>query len=202
MTSGRTDLAVSQEYLDQILDCYLPHVRYLKAAHVEFGERGEPFESELGGCVAVARGEFRSVPAWYIRDTGHFNSIEFNICYNQLAFVLVGQCIERGVVSALSAQLPKQEFRERMLPDLVISRYSVNFERPMQALDFCASFGIMKVISKMGRLFLQTRCWVGPAQDRWCARGEVMLAVVRSVVAESRASSTVDEHHSREMSVQ
>ena len=202
MTSGRTTIAVSQEYLDQTLDCYFPNVRYLQNARVECGDLGEPFECELGDCVAVARAEFSSRPAWYIRDTGHFNSIEFNICYNQLAFVLVGQCIEVGAVSALSALLPKHEFRDRMLPDLVISRYSVSFDRPMLAPEFCASTGIMKVISKMGRLFLQTRCWVGPAQGSWCSRGDVTLAVVRSASAESRLSSTVEEHPRREMSVQ
>lgn len=199
MTSGRTTTAVSPEYLAQTLDCYFPHVRYLQNARIECGELGETFETELGDCVALARGEFTSPPAWYIRDTGHFNSIEFNLCYNQLAFVLVGQCIERGAVSALSAQLPRHEFRERMLPDLVISRYSVNFERPMQALNFCASLGIVKVISKMGRLFLQTRCQVGPVHGRWCARGDVMLAVVHSSVA---TGTSADEHHRREMSVQ
>jgi len=202
MTSGRTTIAVSQDYLDQTLDCYFPHVRYLQNARVECGELGEPFESELGDCVAVARGEFSSRPAWYIRDTGHFNSIEFNICYNQIAFVLVGQCIELGAVSALSAQLPKHEFRDRMLPDLVISRYSVGFERPMVAPEFCASIGITKVMSKMGRLFLQTRCWVGPAPGRWCSRGEVTLAVLRSSAAESRPSSMVEEDQRREMSTQ
>lgn len=203
MTSARRNVTVSQEYLEHTLDCYLPHVRYLRSARVECGEVGEPFESELGNCLAVARGEFSSRPPWYIRDTGHFNSIEFNICYNQLAFVLVGQCVELGAVGALSAQLPKHEFRDRMLPDIVISRYSVSFERPMRAPEFCASVGIMKVISKMGRLFLQTTCWVGPTQGNWCSRGDVMLAIVRSSAVEARRpSSMVEDDNRREMSVQ
>jgi len=202
VTSGRANVTVSQEYLDQTLDCYFPHVRYLRNASFECGEAGQPFDCELGTCLAVARGDFVSQPAWYIRDTGHFNAIEFNICYNQLAFVMVGQCIELGALGPLSAQLPKHEFRARMLPDLVISRYAVSFERPMLKSEFFASMAITKVISKMGRLFLQTRCGVGPAQGEWCSRADVMLAVVRNSTAVAQPSSSTEDQSRREMSVQ
>jgi hypothetical protein len=177
---GIRTIQVDKDLLDRTLACYFPHVRYLRSARIEFSDQHEPFETELGSCVAIGRGDFTGRPAWYIRNTGHFNAIEFNICYNQLAFVLLAQCIKSHAIPALSAHLPEHEFFARMLPDLVIHRYSVTFERPMLAPEFRASVGILKVVNKMGRLFLQTQCRVAPPEGPWCSRGDVTLAVLRS----------------------
>jgi hypothetical protein len=37
----------------------------------------------------------------YIDDTGHFNAVEFNICFNQLAYVLFGKCVDAGILQKL-----------------------------------------------------------------------------------------------------
>ena len=34
-----------------------------------------------------AKGRFSIPDSCYIDDTGHFNAVEFNICFNQLAYV-------------------------------------------------------------------------------------------------------------------
>ena len=180
MIAPQRSLSLSQESLEETLDCYLPNVRYLRAARVTHAEGFLPFECDVGSCVAVADGEFVAQPPWYIRDTGHFNSIEFNICYNQLAFVLIRYCVDMGLDSTLSDYIPKEEFVQRMLPSVLILRYSVAFERPMRAARFSGRLGILKVVNKMRRLFLQTRLWVGRESSNWCSRGEVTLAVVRS----------------------
>lgn len=193
MNAQPQTLNVSTESLEQTLDCYLPDVRYLRGADVTHVEGFFPFESELGNCVAVADGDFASQPPWYIRDTGHFNALEFNICYNQLAFVLVRHCVELGLNSTLSDHLPREEFVQRMLPSLVILRYSVIFDRPMQAATFTGRLGLLKVVNKMQRLFLQTRFWVKPKCGSWCSRGDVTLAVVRTGPKVSeRTPSTVE----------
>lgn len=183
MSAATRSIGISQQSLDETLDCYLPTVRYLRSARVTHAEKGSGFDSEMGSSLALAQGEFASRAPWYIRDTGHFNAIEFNLCYNQLAFVLVRQSVESELDATLSEFIPKQDFLARMLPALVILRYSVTFERAMQAACFSGLLSLSKVVKKMGRLFLHTRFWVGPGDGTWCARGEVALAVLRGMPA-------------------
>lgn len=177
---GSQTVEVEPELIDRTLACYFPSVRYLSDARVEYTVDGQPIATEIGSCYAIARANFLGKPAWYIRDTGHLNAIEFNICYNQIAFVLLAQCIEVGALAPLCRHLPKEEFLARMLPDIVIHRYSVVFNRPMPTARFRASVGISRVVDKMGKLFLDTECRIALHDGPWCSRGEVKLAVVNT----------------------
>lgn len=62
--------------LAQVLNPYKAHCKYLKSAQVT--KEGDPHD---GGRV-IGRCEFSIPQSCYIDDTGHFNSVEFNICYN------------------------------------------------------------------------------------------------------------------------
>src|SRR6188768_4512201 len=114
MASSRSrTVDVTPELIDRTLDCYFQQVRYLSDARVEYSIDDQPIATEIGDCHAIARGNFVGQPAWYIRDTGHFNAIEFNICYNQIVYVLLAQCVESGAVGALCRHMAKEEFLSR-----------------------------------------------------------------------------------------
>lgn len=169
---------VPRVLLDRTLNCYLPSVRYLVGAEIEYADDGLPFATEVGDMVAIARGRFTTRTDWYIDDTGHFNAVEFNLCYNQLAYTLLAQSVASGIIPALSEQIPAIEFRERQLTDLLIRRYMVTFDHPMKADHFVGVVAIRRVIGRMGRLFLETHARMGPVDGPWCSTGEITLAVV------------------------
>ncbi|MEO1375818.1 MAG: FcoT family thioesterase, partial [Cyanobacteria bacterium J06635_10] len=43
-----------------------------------------------------------SIPeSCYIDDTGHFNSVEFNICYNQLFYIIIAYLIKNQLLEVM-----------------------------------------------------------------------------------------------------
>lgn len=196
MSNTRT-VQVDKALLAQTLECYFPHVRYLQQAEVEYGEGGSSFPSEVGSCLAIGRGCFEAPPAWYIQSTGHFNAIEFNLVYNQLAYVLLAQCVESGALPLLSTHIAKGEFHSRMLGDILILKYAVTFHKAMDSSSFQARVAIQKTMERGGLVFLKTHCRVSSNVDlgnqaAWSSRGDVLLAVVRS---EASARVTADQVH-------
>ena len=53
--------------------------------------------------LIVGKGRFSIPESCYIDDTGHFNAVEFNICYNQLAYVLFAGVIDAGLMHKVRA---------------------------------------------------------------------------------------------------
>src|SRR5688572_6040661 len=106
-------IPVEPNLIATLLEPYRPQCKYLKSAVVEDARPGAEYlvtapgtrsaDAALGSArpgaevqPVRARGEFRIQESFYIADTGHFNAVEFNVCYNQLAYVLIGQCILSG----------------------------------------------------------------------------------------------------------
>src|SRR5690348_5245638 len=85
--------AVSAALLENVLAPYKPHCRYLQRAHVVSGSERAGLPASKGTEVS-AHGDFAIPESCYIADTGHFNAVEFNICYNQLAYTLLAACVE------------------------------------------------------------------------------------------------------------
>ena len=71
------DAAVDPQLLARVLTPYKPHCRYLRTAAVRYA---------TARSIAAASGTFSIPESCYIASTGHFNAVEFNICYNQLTY--------------------------------------------------------------------------------------------------------------------
>ena len=67
-----------------ILIPYKPHCRYFQNAFL------------------TARGEFSISESCYIAETGHFNAVEFNICFNQLSYYLIAECSHHQLLNDFS----------------------------------------------------------------------------------------------------
>ncbi|MBZ3905533.1 (2E)-enoyl-ACP glycyltransferase [Streptomyces griseiscabiei] len=111
--------------LARVLRPYKEHCRYLRSAVVTENADGN----------AVAHGEFEIPESCYIDDTGHLNSVEANICYNQLMYCLVARSVRDGLGTAF-ADWTLDEFFERQLPDILIARFSTRFRRPVDPRSF------------------------------------------------------------------
>ncbi|MFF3851258.1 FcoT family thioesterase [Streptomyces sp. NPDC002328] len=103
---------------------YKAHCKYLKSAQVT---------AEAG--LASARAEFAIPESCYIDDTGHLNSVEVNIAYNQLMYYLVAKSVKEGLMTGF-ASWTLDDFWRHQLPDILIARFAGNFRRPVNPRSF------------------------------------------------------------------
>lgn len=121
---------VSSDVMSMLLNPYFPSCRYLKSATFENGN-GD------GGRMGV-RGEFSIPSSCYIESTGHFNAVEFVICFNQLSYVLFGEAVERGLVPELRVKT-LAEFVKEQLSKVYITKSEMSFRKPIDAMEFNGS---------------------------------------------------------------
>jgi hypothetical protein len=164
-------VSVDEKLLAEILLPYKQHCRYLKSASVEV-----PAAAGADAPIASARGQFEIPGSWYIDETGHFNSIEFNLCYNQLVYVLIGQCVRDRLVPAF-ASMTYDEYRRRQLPDVLIVEFSSTFRKAMDSRKFSGIVSIDRVSGRSRMQILKTRCEFQDA-DGGFSEGAITLAIV------------------------
>ncbi len=130
MTLSTVDTEV--DLLAKVLSCYKPHCRYLKDLTVD-GHRGE--------------GRFAIPESCYIDDTGHLNAVEVNICYNQLLYALIATSVRDGTPPVFDTWT-MAEFWRRRLPDILISRFSSEFRKPIDARSFAGELAFDRVVAR------------------------------------------------------
>ncbi len=169
-------IVVEPDLLASILAPYRPECRYLRSAVVDV-PHVQPDDFTLDPvALARASGEFSIPESCYIDATGHFNSVEFNICYNQLVYVLMAQCVVSKLVPSLS-DMTIDEYRRRQLPDVLIHEFSSVFKRQLSPDRFVGEVRIDHVSSRGRFIFLRTSCRFRDDAGG-LAQGEVTLAIV------------------------
>lgn len=124
-----TELDNDTILLGQVLEAYFDHTKYLKSAMTQ--QRGDPAK---GGMVSAIC-KFEIPKSCYINDTGHFNSVEFNICYNQMMYYLIAKSIKHQLMSAFQNWSLEDYFRKQ-LPDILIVNFKSSFKQPIQPRQF------------------------------------------------------------------
>jgi hypothetical protein len=179
-TSGghRLPMSISAEFLAEILKAYRAHARYLKSAEITHCNTAS--DDLKGASLVTGTGRFSIPESCYIEDTGHFNAADFIICYNQLAYVVFGKCIDADLIHPLwyqKASIPSfAEYKRGQLPlMLIVSVDGVRFLAPMRSADFRGEFMIKKAAVLQSTWFLQTSITFSDGEDVK-ARGSVLLA--------------------------
>lgn len=144
-----TEVSVSATMLETVLAPYKLHCRYLQGASVE---KGNP-----SGSLMTAWGRFAIDESCYIADTGHFNAVEFNICYNQLTYCLLAESIHHQMLDVLS-HWSLAEFRHSQLSNFLIVQFRSTFRKPLNARQFEGRVDIDKVTVRKGSIFMKTSC--------------------------------------------
>lgn len=162
---------LDHQLLTAVLKPYRENCRYLQSADLidKPGEVG-------------ARGSFGIAESCYIDDTGHFNAVEFNICYNQLSYYLVAKCVSEGLFPAFSTW-SLSDYRERQLSDMLIHRFGSRFRRKIDPRSFEGEvvFQEPAILKRPGRpavMFVETKCSFWDGADG-SAEGEGTLAFTR-----------------------
>ncbi|HYR85175.1 MAG TPA: FcoT family thioesterase [Terriglobia bacterium] len=168
MPESRIEMAVNPSLIERVLAPYKLHCRYLVGATGEYSPGGYPAPS--------GRGEFSIPESCYIADTGHFNAVEFNICYNQLAYCLLANAIQNQWLEAFAGWNVDQ-FLHRQLTDCLIVNFSSSFRKPLNARQFTGELALDKVSLKRGTIFLKTSCSFRDSHGA-TSEGDAMIAVI------------------------
>jgi hypothetical protein len=141
-------IAISHAFVAEILKPYRSNAKYLKSAEItQFSEEAN-YDSTSKVSLVTGTGRFSIQESCYIDDTGHFNAVEFNICFNQLAYVVFGKCVEAGLLQRIWPASANHvasfaEYKKHQLPAMLIVRVDgVRFFKPMKSDDFRAELSI------------------------------------------------------------
>lgn len=154
---GQMPMGICGAFVTDILKPYRDNARYLKSANIiSWRKARAAHEPRCSGPLVVGSGRFAIGDSCYIDDTGHFNAVEFNICYNQLAYVVFAKCIEAGTVPELGF-LSFADFKRGQLPSwLIASIEGVRFSRQMCRGNFVGELTVEAVSSVRGTRFFFT----------------------------------------------
>ncbi|MDT0382153.1 FcoT family thioesterase [Streptomyces sp. DSM 42041] len=143
MTSQQTlpadlsSLEADKLLLDRVLEPYKTNCRYLKTARVEQGD-----------CLTL-HATFEIPESCYIAATGHFNSVEFNICYNQMAYYLIAKAAQESLIEPFDSWT-MADYWQRQLPNVLIADFQSKFRRPMQGAAFSGTLTFSKITQRSG----------------------------------------------------
>ena len=164
-----------RELLSLVLRPYRVHCQYLKSAVLEVAQNHLPTVS----------GDFEIGESCYIDDTGHFNAVEFNICYNQLIYYLIAKSVQEGLLPELRSWT-LDDFWRSQLPDILITNFSSSFKRKMRGKRFFGSLSVADVVRLdksawwRSQIVLRTSCrfWDEPGG---LSVGKVTIAITNPV---------------------
>lgn len=164
-----SSLEIPADFLARILAPYKPHCRYVRSIREVRGEGS----GEAPGPAARFKAELAIPESCYIDETGHFNAVEFNLCFNQIYYIATGWCIAHRRLPA-AASMDLGEYLRRQLPDVLIHEFHSSFQRPIQRQSFTADFAIVSALRQRRWILFKTRC-VFQDPHGGSARGEVTL---------------------------
>ncbi|MGD1897885.1 MAG: FcoT family thioesterase [Phormidesmis sp.] len=161
---------VSKALLERFLSPYKADCQYLKSAQFYYPPDGSPEKS-----MGFIKGDFAIEESCYIDDTGHFNSVEFNICYNQIFYVLIAYLLQNHLLLEMS-DWDLELYKRRQLSDFLITRFSSTFRKPVDASAFQGMLSIDKCAARSGLVSVKTSCAFYD-ENGW-SEGQVTVCVV------------------------
>jgi FcoT-like thioesterase domain len=170
-TAALTGLPSDSETLAAVLRVYRPECRYVKSVILTDN-----------GSLASGRAELAIPESFYIDDTGHFNAVEFTLCYNQIAYYVVAKSVKEGLMPPFDDWTP-EEFWERQLSSFLIIDSRSRFHRPVDArrfygeVEFTAVRTTVSSTTGVPLYFMHTACRFWDDAGGKCS-GEVRLACV------------------------
>jgi hypothetical protein len=177
------------DLLARVLKPYRPHCRYLQSATVSV-ETAADAEARVSAVC-----ELEIPESCYIDDTGHFNSVEFNICYNQMLYYTVAMAVQEKIVKPFSGWT-MEDYWQRQLADFLITDFRSTFKRQMRGRRFRGEIEIANVLEWEGNdlrpalIVLPTVCryWDDHGGE---ARGEVRIAITNPPAQSSSEARNV-----------
>ncbi|MBP5971286.1 hypothetical protein HW132_00690 [Brasilonema sp. CT11] len=171
---------VSQDLLDVFLEPYKENCKYLKKAQFQDKETSRLIKksnSENQGLWFI-QADFSIPESCYIADTGHFNSVEFNICYNQLFYILIAYLVKNHLLEVMK-DWNLETYKRRQLSDFLIVNFSSTFKKPINSRNFQGTLSINKYSARSKLIMLKTSCTFYDNNGGW-SEGDVTIAILNS----------------------
>lgn len=168
---------VSQDLLDRFLEPYKENCKYLKKAQVQYPETNHSLKSknDRQGLWFI-KADFSIPDSCYIADTGHFNSVEFNICYNQIFYILIAYLVENKLLEVMK-DWDLAIYKRRQLNDFLIVHFSSTFKKPIDSKSFQGTLSINKSSARSELIMLKTSCAFYDKNGGW-SEGDVTIAIL------------------------
>lgn len=166
---------VPDDLRQRILSPYRNACTYLQKMWIDFYEPAA--EAGVVGSDFVGRGQFSIPESFYINDTGHFNAVEFNLCYNQIGYVFLAYGIERKLIPPMSS-IDLAYYERQQLGGVLIVKLSSSFQSRMRAENFWAEISLSSAVEKT-KLWLidtQIRYW---DEDDGRSEGDMRLVILK-----------------------
>ncbi|NEO98570.1 MAG: hypothetical protein F6K58_07805 [Symploca sp. SIO2E9] len=171
---------VDQDLLDVFLEPYKDNCKYLKKAYFQYPELNnltKKSKNESQGLWFI-KADFAIPESCYITDTGHFNSVEFNICYNQLFYIIIAYLLKNKLLEVMKDWNLKT-YKYRQLSDFLIVKFSSTFKKPVNSNNFQGALSINKYSSRGNLIMLKTSCAFYDHNGGW-SEGDVTIAVLNN----------------------
>lgn len=148
---------------------------YLQAAHTDFklsDTIGFTFNEDKN---YVVKGQFSISESCYIDETGHFNAVEFNICYNQLTYIALAHASSKHLLSCLQ-DLTLNDFYRKQLSNVYITRLESFYKRVINSENFIGVWRLKIAKKTQKMIILKTEIEFSDDGDG-LAYGEVDLVI-------------------------
>ncbi|WP_243719492.1 FcoT family thioesterase [Actinomadura sp. KC06] len=165
------------ELLTRVLRPYrAKNCEYLTSAEITVA--GDPAEQGRLGAACT----FEIPESCYIDDTGHFNAVEFNICFNQMFYYLVAKSVKERLTAPFS-RWSMDDFWTRQLGEILITDFRSAFRTQMRGRHFHGEIDLVDVAEWDGSdirdalVVIRTTCryWDEHGGD---SHGEVTAAIL------------------------
>ena len=171
---------IDQNLLDTFLEPYKENCRYLQSAKFIYPQStsSDDHQQQLpmrDQGIWHATGNFCIPESCYIVDTGHFNAVEFNICYNQLFYIAIAYLIKNRLIEIMQ-DWDLEIYQQRQLSDFLIARYSATFKKTINAKNFRGNLAFKKYSTRRGLIILNTEIAFHD-QHGGTAQGKVTICV-------------------------
>jgi len=195
---------IAPDFLSRILRPYQPTgTVYLRSARLTDLCLSNPAPATRP--LFSAFGSFGINSSCYIQDTGHFNAVEYLICYNQLAYATLGYLVQAGVFRTctptrlsqdcreLLPRISMERFLDHQLSSMLILKCTTRFREPINAGSFTGRLSVSRLTYHRSAFLVDTRCvFTGSTGGR--AEGEVLLAYVTHLARGQHASVSGDAY--------
>jgi len=169
---------VSPDLVEKFIQPYKENCKYLKQARFQYLETtnlSAIYESRNEN-IGYMQADFSIPESCYIADTGHFNSVEFNICYNQLFYLTIAYLVKNKLFQAM-ADWDLETYQYYQLSNFLITRFSSAFRKPINSDNFQGTLVINKCSTRGHLIMLKTSCAFYDRSGGW-SEGDINIAVL------------------------
>lgn len=169
---------VNQNLLEKFLEPYKEDCKYLKNAQFQYLQTSDLLDKSKSEhqFLWLIKADFSILESCYIADTGHFNSVEFNICYNQLFYIMIAYLIENKLLDVMN-DWNLETYKRRQLSDFLIVKFSSTFKKPINSNNFQGTLSINKYSARGDLIMLKTSCAFYDRNGGW-SEGDVTIAIL------------------------